>query len=219
MNFNVSYSMFFVLMLLAGFATYFFFRGRKLNLQLIIHYTRELEKVFMPVDKNYTIISLYVGFKAMYKVDKLFVRKVEITLALLPRHSFFYFPISLLTSKFDRLYFGMRMSRIDFEEAHVVDPKWLRHSGIEDEKLKILTNEKIQIKGKEFVLLYMNNESKERLLEILDLFPEVNLIKHLCFVPETSYYFMLISPKPEKVKEYAEAYYKGSELLVKTSSS
>ncbi len=216
---NISYSMFLVLMLLAGFATFFFFRGRKLNLQLIIHYTRELEKVFMPIDKNYTIISLYVGFKAMYKVDKLFIRKVELTLALLPRHSFFYFPISLLTSKFDRLYLGIRMSRIDFEEAHIVDPKWLRHSGIEEEKLKILTNEKVMIGGKEFILLYMNKEAKERILKIAELFPETELIKHLCFVPETSYYFMLVVPKPEKIRKYAEAYYRGSELLVKTKPS
>ncbi|MDY6986265.1 MAG: hypothetical protein SVE93_07730, partial [Candidatus Thermoplasmatota archaeon] len=105
----------FLLLLLSAVAMYHFFRGRKLNLLIMSKVSKDLEEALKPVDKEYTWLGGYVGFKARYKLRN---AEVEATLTLLPRHALLYFPISLIVTKADKLYIVVR-GRIDLSELHI----------------------------------------------------------------------------------------------------
>ncbi len=85
---------------LAGATTYQFFHGRRINLLLMRHYLGEIEKLIKPEDRNYVWSGGYVGYRAYYRKGS---RKYEFILTLLPRQSLLYFPISLITSRHDKL--------------------------------------------------------------------------------------------------------------------
>ncbi len=105
----------FLLLLLSAIAMYQFFRGRKLNLLIMSKVSKDLEENLKPLDKEYTWLGGYVGFKARYKLRN---TEVEATLTLLPRHALLYLPISLLVNKADKLYILVR-GRIDLGELHI----------------------------------------------------------------------------------------------------
>lgn len=109
----------FLLILLSAIAMYQFFKGRKLNLGIMSRVSKDLEEALKPLDKEYTWLGGYVGFKAKYKLKN---ADVEATLTLLPRHALLYSPISLLVNKADRLYIVVR-GRIDLAELHIFGKK------------------------------------------------------------------------------------------------
>jgi len=115
----VDVELIFLLILLSAIAMYQFFKGRKLNLGIMSRVSKDLEEALKPLDKEYTWLGGYVGFKAKYKLKN---ADVEATLTLLPRHALLYLPISLLVNKADRLYIVVR-GRIDLAELHIFGKK------------------------------------------------------------------------------------------------
>jgi hypothetical protein len=114
-----------LLLLLSAVARYQFFRGRKLNLMIMKKISGELEDALAPLDKEYTWLGGYVGFKAKYALEK---GEAEVTLTLLPRQALLYLPFSLLINRGDRLYLILR-GNIDLEETHVFGRKKMLSRG------------------------------------------------------------------------------------------
>ncbi|BDC35966.1 MAG: hypothetical protein EF806_03630 [Candidatus Methanoliparum thermophilum] len=121
----------FLIILLSAIAMYQFFKGRKLNLGIMSRVSNDLEESLKPLDKEYTWLGGYVGFKAKYKLSN---ADVEATLTLLPRHALLYFPISLLVNKADRLYIVVK-GRMEINELHIFG-KWRMLSRNEKKELK-----------------------------------------------------------------------------------
>ena len=111
---------------LAGATTNQFFHGRKKNLTLMRHYVRELERALKPEDKAYTILGIYSGFKADFKVRESGIERVEASLGLMPRESLLYYPISMLTLKHDRMYLVVRLSKRTKRYCQIVRKDVLR---------------------------------------------------------------------------------------------
>ncbi len=78
-----------------------FFQGRRINLLVMRTVAQLLEHELRPVDKEYTLLSLYSGFHARYRLGD--GKEVETYLILLPRYSILYLPIAKLLNKYDSL--------------------------------------------------------------------------------------------------------------------
>jgi len=178
---------------LAGATTYQFFRGRKQNLILMREYVRELERALKPVDKNYVLLGLYSGFRAEFLLNLPEVYKAEASIALMPRESLLYYPISLLTLKHDRFYLVLRLNKKVRDELHAVDPKALKYNAPElEKKLK----HRISVNGKSY--LVNDPRAGEAFSELL--MPEV---LHVSLVPETNVLYLFAKPRPGLVERIA----------------
>ncbi len=134
---------------LAGLEVYQYFRGRKINMELIRDSVNILEKILKPVDKEYQMAGLYVGYRAKF-IRNEEPRDVLISFLTLPRYSMLYYPVSRILNKGDRFMMVLGYSRdIGRGEVHICDRKFSSKI-IEDSDKNF--NEKILNNGK--VLLY-----------------------------------------------------------------
>jgi hypothetical protein len=169
-----------------AFATTFqFYKGRKLNLLLMKHYLNEIEFVLKPSDKEYIWLGGYVGYKAKYNRGE-----VEVTLTLLPRQSLLYFPISLLTSRHDRLYIVFKL-RDRMAEAHLIQRGYYRvKPKISASKITI-----IKINDVVFEAYYNEEKSLKWLIELVKSLSTED-VKHISV---SDVLFVLMKPKPDTI--------------------
>ncbi len=195
--------LFTIIFVLAGISVIQYYRGRKLNLLLMEHYIRAVKEIVKPEDENYTWLGGYIGFRAEYKVNRDNIRKFEYTLTLLPRHSILYFPISLLTSRHDKLYFVIRPFAEIRREAHLIQKGYYRlKPDIENEPL--LQKETIEIAGKEYEALFEKKRDIENLRELVENLSKPHNVKHLSLTPKTNVFYVLMKPEPDTIGEDVE---------------
>ncbi len=94
-----------------------FFREHNRNLKKMKAFSEKLEKILEPKDKEYTLLGTSVGFRAIYKIEKNNIEKIEAVLILLPRQSLIYYPIAKITTKYDRFIF-----KIEFQKSLSISP-------------------------------------------------------------------------------------------------
>ncbi|WP_461864691.1 hypothetical protein [Thermococcus sp.] len=188
------------IMILAAVSSIQFYKGRKLNLQIMQHYLRSIEDVVKPEDKEYVWLGGYIGFRAYYKVIRDNIRKFEYTLTLLPRQSILYFPISLLTSRHDKLYIVVKPESKIKREAHLIQKGYYRiKPRIEDEEL--LQKEIIEIAGKKYEALYEKRRDVEMLRYFVEGMSKPRNIKHVSLTPKTNVFYVLMKPEPDTIEE------------------
>ncbi|AEM38705.1 hypothetical protein Pyrfu_0836 [Pyrolobus fumarii 1A] len=90
-----------LLLVLSGASVAWFFPVRRYMIALIRDVSLELEEALNPVDKEYKLLGLYVGFHAKYRVRGL--REVRALLVLTPRHALLYLPIVYVRGEHDIL--------------------------------------------------------------------------------------------------------------------
>ncbi|MBP1912906.1 hypothetical protein [Thermococcus stetteri] len=191
------------IMVLAAISSIQFYKGRKLNLQLMEFYLRSIEEVVKPEDKDYVWLGGYIGFRANYKINRDNIRKFEYTLTLLPRHSILYFPISLVTSRHDKLYIVVRPFAQIKREAHLIQKGYYRlKPGIENEPL--LQKEEVEIAGKKYEALFEKRRDMENLKALLENLPNPKDIKHIALTPKTNVFYVQMKPDPDTIKETVE---------------
>ncbi len=187
------------IMVLAAVSSIQFYKGRKLNLQLMQHYLRSIEDVVKPEDKEYVWLGGYIGFRAYYKVSRDNIRKFEYTLTLLPRQSILYFPVSLLTSRHDKLYIVVRPFNQIKREAHLIQKGYYRiKPRIENEEL--LQREIIEIDGKKYEALYEKRRDIERLRYLVESLSKPHNVKHVSLTPDTNVFYVLMKPEPDTIE-------------------
>lgn len=186
-----------LLLLLAGAALLQFFRGRKVNLNLVRFYAGVSEEVFSPVDKTYTWLGGYIGYRASFELEE--GLKLEYTLTLLPRHSLFYFPISLIINRHDKLYLVFRVEGLR-GEAHIIQKGYYRfRPGIENEVA--LLKDSVFIREKEYEAIYDRKEYVEWIQKFIDGFSKPKNVKHVSLTPSTKVLYVLMRPEPETFKK------------------
>jgi len=191
------------IMVLAALTTIQFYKGRKLNLQLMQHYLRSIEEVVKPEDRDYVWLGGYIGFRANYKVNRDNIRKFEYTLTLLPRHSLLYFPIALITSRHDKLYVVVRPFAQIKREAHLIQKGYYRlKPDIENEPL--LQEEEIEIAGRKYEALYEKRKDVIKLKELVESLSNPHNVKHVSLTPKTNVFYVLMKPEPDTIKEDIE---------------
>ncbi|NJE53650.1 hypothetical protein [Thermococcus sp. 21S9] len=200
---EISPTLLFALMVVAALTSIQFYKGRKLNLQLMQHYLRSIEEVVKPEDKDYVWLGGYIGFRAVYKVNRDNIRKFEYTLTLLPRHSLLYFPVALLTSRHDKIYFVIRPFAEIKREAHLIQKGYYRLSpNIENEDF--LQRETIEIAGKEYEALYEKKRDVIKLKELVESLSNPHNVKHVSLTPKTNVFYVLMKPEPDTIERDVE---------------
>ncbi len=188
------------IMVIAALTTIQFYKGRKLNLQLMTHYLETIEEVVKPEDKDYVWLGGYIGFRANYKINRDNVRRFEYTLTLLPRHSLLYFPIALITSRHDKLYVVVRPFAQIKREAHLIQKGYYRlKPDIENEPL--LQKGEVEIAGKKYEALYEKRRDVENLKALIESLSKPANIKHVSLTPKTNVFYILMKPEPDTIKE------------------
>ena len=173
-----------IIIALAAAATLQFFKGRKSNLSILEQTIKSMEGIYRPLDKDYTIIGLYVGYTAKYKVIKRGIASIEATILLIPRQSLFYLPIAKLTSRFDRVFIHYFYRGKVMHEAHVVRKGYYRLGirreirGIE----RMMVAEEV-INGEKYYLIYTNRNAIEPLIKLVKSLPNPSVINHVALVP------------------------------------
>ncbi len=196
--------LFIILVVLSMVAVAQFYRGRKVNLKLIEFTARRLEELYKPVDKNYWWIGVYVGFRALYKLLKGVLDRVEVTFILIPRHSIFYFPISLLTTRFDRIFLVYWYNGKVPREAHLVQKGYYRRGIKKAIDTKGLRIDKRVIRGKEYYAVYNDHTLVIRLVDLLEKLKKPDLIKHVAFVPKNNTLYVAAKYDPEYLDDLVE---------------
>ena len=191
------------IMVMAALASIQFYKGRKLNLQLMYHYLETIEEVVKPEDKDYVWLGGYIGFKANYKINRDNIRKFEYTLTLLPRQSLFYFPIALLTSRHDKLYFVVRPFAQIKREAHLIQKGYYRlKPDIENEPL--LQRETVEVAGRQYEALFEKRRDIENLKAFVESLPKPENVKHVSLTPKTNVFYVFLKPEPDTIREVTE---------------
>ncbi len=196
--------LFIILVVLSMVAVAQFYRGRKINLKLIEFTARRLEELYKPVDKNYWWIGVYVGFRALYKLLRGVLDRVEVTFILLPRHSIFYFPISLLTTRFDRIFLVYWYNKKIPREAHLVQKGYYRRGVKRVIDMKGLRMDKRVIRGKEYYAIYNDHTLVMRLVDFLKNIEKIDLVKHIAFVPKNNTLYVAAKYDPEYLDDLVE---------------
>ncbi len=199
---NVTGDILLIFIVLGFVATAQFFRGRKLNLMIIEFTARELEAILKPKDKVYQWIGMYVGYRAVFKVLKRYLDRVEVTITLLPRQSLLYYPIALLTSRFDRVFLVYCFSRLNYREAHVIRKRYYRRrlsSVIRN--YEYMNVSEITIKNTRFYLVYEDANALDKLLQLVKSLSNPSIINHVAIVPKNKTLYIAAKLKPELFSE------------------
>ncbi|MEM4463319.1 MAG: hypothetical protein QXR98_03690, partial [Fervidicoccaceae archaeon] len=100
---NIEYVLLAIIVILAILMPIVFFREHNRNVRKMKEISEGLEKMLKPKDKIYTLLGTSLGFRALYRLDRDGIKRAEAVLLLLPRHSLVYYPISKITSRYDKL--------------------------------------------------------------------------------------------------------------------
>ncbi len=195
---------------LAAIAVLQFFRGRKHNLILIKLAAETLEKVLEPVDKIYRIVGIYVGFQAVYWIHKKNLDHAEATVLLLPRYSAFYFPISKVLNRFDKIYITFWFSRkAIFNEIHIIQERAYRRSlrSVLRNYNKLSFSETI-IKGVRFIIAKNGDSGLNRIIRFLEALRDPSQVMHIALVPENNSLYLFAKLDVDHLSELISQSYK-----------
>ncbi len=190
---------------LAAIAVLQFFRGRRANLLLLKFAAETLEKIFSPVDKIYRIVGIYVGFQAVYWMHRKSLDHVEATVLLLPRYSAFYFPISKLVNRFDKIYLTFWFSRkIIFDEVHVVrEGAYRRSLSSVIRNFRSMSVSQTVVKGVRFTIVKSGDSGLSKVIRFLESLKDPSKVLHVALVPENNSVYIFAKFDVENLEDLA----------------
>ncbi len=158
-----------------------YFRGRRINLVLMRDFIVKMENLFEPSDKEYVLLGYLVGFKAKFKVMRWNISDITWMLTLLPRQSLLYYPISKLTSKFDRLYISARLVFGPRATVHLISSDVYRKVIHQIKEASYLSHVTTTIGGKVFHVLYDDARFRDEVLDVIErcFGGDLRYLKHL----------------------------------------
>ncbi|MCD6195894.1 MAG: hypothetical protein J7J82_03830 [Staphylothermus sp.] len=211
MDGNTAIYLFLLVAIIAGLSTIQFYKGRKQNLKILEYSIRVLEKSFKPRDKNYTVIGIYIGYDATYKVIHELIKNIKAVVLLLPRQSLLYMPIAKLTSRFDKIFLVINYKKEkNFPgEAHLIKKGYYRlgvKRAIKDiEKMRI---EKINIGTTKYYLVYTHRSLVEKLINFAKQLEDPSIINHIAIVPRKKRLYLAARLVPDRLEELTTKFYK-----------
>ncbi len=186
-----------ILVVIGGIITLQFFQGRKINLLLMKKYVQGFEKNLNIKDKTYVWIGGYTGFRAHYELNDSSIKKLELTLTLLPRQSLLYLPISLITRKHDRLYIVLRSKVKINTDVHIIK-KHYYFLGPDIDEAKELEKGEVVLGDSKFITMYRKLKDLDKLMELTKKTFNPNRLRHIALVKSTNVLFALIKPDPNE---------------------
>jgi hypothetical protein len=195
------------LILVAAVTSLCYYRGRKKNRWISGWISGETEDALKPADTSYTNFGGVIGYNFVYKMTKPF-REAKGTFTLLPRHSLFFIPISLLISRHDKYYLQLYTDGKLAGEGHIVARSYLSKARRMITGIDNLEQEEIDCLGKRFVLLYNRKEKgmDERLKKFLSKLEHPELLIHFCCYADNKNFFLYAKPLRLQLGELLRSY-------------
>jgi hypothetical protein len=209
--------LFFLFIALTALLVLGYFWGRRKNKGIYVSSLNDLMRVINPTDQTFTNIGGAIGYHAKFKGGKKsFLSNAEITILLLPRQAWLYFPISLLIRRWDRLFITLNMKNYPPAEGHLIESSYAAFRGPKITNEKRLKKEPVQWGNARFILYYANNNTRGHFMNLLQSAQEPGGIKHIAFVPHQKKCFVFMIPQQKKVAAHFAPIY---EWLPSTMSS
>ena len=192
---------------LAGLSMVQFFKGRKINLNLMYFSMKKAEEALHPVDKNYTLVGIYTGYSAKYILRGL-VEEAELVVLLMPRQALLYYPIALITSRFDRFYLRLVYRGRVGVEAHVIKSGYYR-LGVKRtiRGYERMGKEEVVIDGVKYHVLYTSKDAALKLLDWVKRQSKPTLINHVALVPANNSLYLAAKLDVDHYKGLVESAY------------
>ena len=185
----------------ALFTSLVYYRGRKKNRWISGWISSEAEDSLKPEDTNYVNFGGIIGYNFVYKMRKPY-REAKGTFTLLPRHSAFFLPISLLFfSRHDKYFLQLYADGKLAGEGHIVAKSYFAKASRIISGLDDLQREDIVCNGQRFILLYRGKGMDERLKKLLSTVKHPELLFHFCCYSENKNFFLYIRPLRQKLEE------------------
>lgn len=173
--------------------------GRRRNRRIFLRAFDDLISILKPRDQQYTNIGGLSGYHANFLPNKnAAIRRADVTITLMPRQSWLWYPFSFLTRKFDRLFLNFELSKKSFgtlKEGHLIEKRYARLPGARIENEDSLEQEKLTWGGLQFTLYYEDEKVKQALLDCKQRLGEPKTLRHLALVPERERIFLFMIPR------------------------
>lgn len=179
--------------------------GKRRNRSILRGTLDGISEVLKPRDQQYTNIGGLTGYHANFLPGALkLVRRVDLTITLLPRQSWLYMPFSWLTRRFDRLYMSFELNkkaRGRLREGHLIERSFEKMRGNRIENSDTLVHREVTW-GKRTFHLYGVDDAMIRHLQNLQerLGRDPGRLRHVALVPEQDRYYLFVIPHFEETQ-------------------
>lgn len=196
---SVSNQTFFLLLGITLLAIGVYRWGYRRNLRLCQCWAQSLEKLFQPVEKQYTWLGGVVGFTADYYVPPF--KLIKVVLCLKPRQSLLYLPFGLITGSKDKIQVLFYLPWQVTEERHLVK-KGLRMPKIYNQAH--LKSKDIMFRNQNFRLLFETTPFRDQILKRLTP-AQLSALKHLALTKENHLLYLEFQFRPHMIEEITQA--------------
>ncbi len=182
--------------------------GKRRNKRIFVDAFEAIQAVLNPKDQQFTNIGGLTGYHANFvpKQNK-FVRRVDLTITLLPRQSWLYYPFARLFGRTDRLYLVYHLSpkaNGTIAEGHIIAQKYSRAVGATIENAEQLSKESLDWGGGEYFLYYADRTTRDALMACRNQIREPADVRHIALVPSEQRVFVLMRPRVGAVGRVVE---------------
>ncbi len=163
-----------LLSILAVAMVIWYFRMRRVTLQLMKRVTEDLEKFFRPLDKTYVLLGYLVGYRATYTLEG--GDRVFVVLTTVPRHSLLYYPVVKALGRTDRLHlvirYGRRYVTRELHAVNLVDSR-LHTVVLRDlkERASTLSRREVELSRGRYVVYYEDSGDLELVRNLVESSP------------------------------------------------
>lgn len=173
--------------------------GKRRNTRIHLSAFNGIVDVLKPKDQSFTNIGGLTGYHAniIPKKNKI-IRRVDLTLTMLPRQSWLYLPFSLIFTRSDRLYatllFGKKI-KPDIEEGHLIEEKFGKSSLGRIDNPNEFNSEEVLWGQRKYILYTKDEYMKNAFNKLIKNISDPYTLKHLAIIPKDSKAYFFMVPK------------------------
>lgn len=173
--------------------------GRRWNRRVLVNALDPMLEIFKARDQQFTNIGGQTGYHAtIVPGNSRGVRRIDVTVTLLPRQSWLYMPFSLMVRKFDRmqsiLYFNKRGRKLR-EEAHLIETRFEKMMGNQIEHADRLECETVEWGGRSYHLYAEGPRSRRWMEDFRNRLGDPETLRHVAIVPEQERAYVFLIPR------------------------
>lgn len=212
--------LFYLLIALSLLLSFGYLWGSRRNKTIIRTTFEVLLEIFKPKDQQFTNIGGLSGYHAnLIPHRNRFIRRVDITMTLLPREAWLYLPISKLVRRFDRLYMVFHLTPEAMgvlREGHLIERGYSHFHGSKIAHEDELESETITWGGRTFFIYSEEERTREALRRCMSLLGQPGPLRHVALVPEEERMFIFLIPRPREVRKVVETVHGWFTQLLRT---
>ena len=174
--------------------------GRRRITTIASRFSTALEEALQPVEKEYINIGGLVGYHANFTLDDPAVKEVKTTFTLLPRHSLFFYPLSKLFIRHDRMFLTFFLKEKFRGEAHLMERRLAKFPTHRVAERPGMQHHSLLHNGREYLIYATDTKCEKMLTDLLHALPK-GLPRHLTLYPDNNTLYVFIRPAKGDLRE------------------